>query len=63
MCVCVGGGGGEGGGRDSAEILFQSFLQEALVSRFGKGGDVHSLMMSIKHFLCRPRCRLPSKVP
>ena len=27
---------------DSAEILFQSFLQEALVNSFGKGRDVHS---------------------
>ena len=28
---------------DSAEILFQSFLQEALVSSFGMDRDVHSL--------------------
>ena len=28
---------------DSAEILFQSFLQEALVSSSGMGRDVHSL--------------------
>ena len=27
---------------DSAEILFQSFLQEALVNSFGTGRDVHS---------------------
>ena len=44
------------GGRkaDSAEILFKSFLQVALVSRSGMGRDVHSLMLSIQHFLCRP---------
>ena len=29
---------------DSAEILFQSFLQEALVSSSGMGRDVHSSM-------------------
>ena len=29
----------------SAEILFQSFLQEALVSSSGMGRDVHSLMI------------------
>ena len=40
---------------DSAEILFQSFLQEVLVGSFGMGGDVHSLMF-IQHFLCRPWC-------
>ena len=32
-------------GDDSAEILFQSFLQEALVSSSGMGRDVHSLML------------------
>ena len=37
---------------DSAEILFQS--QEALVSSSGIGRDVHSLMLSIQHFLCQP---------
>ena len=47
---------------DSAEILFQSFLQEALVSSSGMGRDVHSLMLSIQHFLCRPRHRPPCKV-
>ena len=36
---------------DSAEMLFQSFLQEALVSSYGMGRDVHSLM-SVQHFLC-----------
>ena len=48
---------------DSKQIIFQSFLQGALVSSFGTGRDVHSLMMSIQHFLCRPRRRPPSKVP
>ena len=43
---------------DSAEILFQSFLQEALVSSSGMGRVVRSLMLSIQHFLRRP----PSKV-
>ena len=41
---------------DSAEILFQSFLQEA-VSSSGMGRDVHPLMLSLQHFLCRPRRR------
>ena len=45
------GGGGEVRD-DSAEIFFQSFLQEALLSSFGMGRDVHSLMLSIQHFLC-----------
>ena len=40
---------------DSAEIDFQSFLREALVSRSGMGRDVHSLTLSIQHFFCRPR--------
>ena len=30
---------------DSAEILFQSFLQEAVVSSSGVGKDVHSLIL------------------
>ena len=47
---------------DSAEIFFQSFLQEALVGISVMGGDVHNLMLSIQHFLCRPRRRPPSKV-
>ena len=42
---------------DSAEILFQAFLQKTLVSSSGMGRDVHSLMLSIQHFLCRPRHR------
>ena len=48
---------------DSTEILFQSFLHEALVSSSGKGREVHSLMLSTLHFLCRPRRHPPSKVP
>ena len=48
---------------DSAEILFQSFLQEALVSSSSMSRDVHSLMLSIQHFHCRPWRRPPSKVP
>ena len=48
---------------DSAEILFQSFLQEALLSSSSMGRDAHSLMLSIQHFLCQPRHRPPSKVP
>ena len=32
---------------DSAEILFQFFLQEAFVSSSGIGSDVRSLMLSI----------------
>ena len=47
----------------SAEILFRSFLHKAVVSSSGMGRDVHSLLLSIHHFLCRPRRRLPSNVP
>ena len=46
-----------------SEILFQSFLLEALVSGCDMGRDVHSMMLSIQHFLCWPRCHPPSKVP
>ena len=56
------GGGGERRD-DVTEILFQSFLQEALVRSFGMGRDVHSLTLSIQHFLCWPRRRPPSEVP
>ena len=48
---------------DSGEILIQSFLQEAIVSSSSIGRDVHSLTLSIKHFLCQPQCCPPSKVP
>ena len=44
---------------DSAEILFQSFLQEVIVSRSGVGRDVQFLVLYIQYFLCRPRRRLP----
>ena len=36
---------------DSAEIIFQPFLQKALVSSSDMCWDVHSLMLSIQHFL------------
>ena len=48
---------------DSVGILFQSLMQEALVSNSGMGSDVHSLMLSIQYFLCWPQCRPPSKMP
>ena len=48
---------------DSADILFQSFVQEAHVSSSRMGRVVHPLTVSIRHFLCRPRLRPPSKVP
>ena len=35
---------------DSAEILFESFLQEAIVSSSGTDRDVHSLMLSIQRW-------------
>ena len=56
-------GGGGGMEDDSAEILLQSFLQEALVSSSGISRDVRSLMLSTQHFLCCPRCCPPSNVP
>ena len=46
---------------DSAEIVFQPFLHGALLSSSGTGRDVHSLLLSIQHFLCRPRRRPPSR--
>ena len=39
------------------------FLQQTLVNISDMGRDVHSLMMSIQHFLCRPLHHPPSKVP
>ena len=45
------GGGGEDKRDDSAETLLQSFRQEAIVSSSGMGRDVHSLTLSIQHFL------------
>ena len=47
---------------DSAEIFFQSFQQEALVSSSGMGRDVHSLTLSIQRLLCRLRRHPLSKV-
>ena len=47
---------------DSAEILFQSFSQEALESRSGMGREVRSFKLSVQHHLCRPRRHQPSKV-
>ena len=46
---------------NSAEVFLPSFLQEALVSGSGMGRDVHSSMLSVQHFLCRPQRRPPSK--
>ena len=40
---------------DSAEILFESSLLEALVSSSGMGRDVRSLVLYNQHFLCRSR--------
>ena len=37
-------------GDDSAEILFQSFLQEAVVNSSGIGRGSHSLALSIQYF-------------
>ena len=49
---------------DSAEIFFQPFSAGGLcMGSSGMGRDVHSLVLSIQHFLCRPRRRPPSKVP
>ena len=50
------GGGGGGMRDDTAETFFQSCLrEEAIVSSFGHGQDVHSPMLSIQQFLCRPQ--------
>ena len=46
-----------------AEIFFQSFLLEALMSSSCMGRDLHCLMLPIQHFLCWPWCCPPSKVP
>ena len=48
---------------DSAEILIQSFQQEAFVSTSGIGRDVHFLMLSIQYILCQPWRPQPSNVP
>ena len=47
--------GGRGDVRDdSAEIRFQTFLRKNIVSSSSMGEDVHSLTLSIQHFLRRP---------
>ena len=38
---------------DPTEILFQSFLQEAIVNISGMGRAVHSLLLSIQHLSLR----------
>ena len=43
--------------------LIQPFLQEATVNSSGMGRNIHSLTLSIQHFLCRLRHCPPSKVP
>ena len=48
---------------DSAEILIQSFLQEAPASESGMDRDVRSSMLSTQSFLRRPWRRPPSQVP
>ena len=48
---------------DSAEVFFQTFLQESLVSSSGMGRDVLSLILSHKHFLCRTWGCPATKVP
>ena len=49
----------------STEILFQSFFfpAEGHCEPFLRGRNVHSLMLSFQHFLCRPRRRPLPKVP
>ena len=47
-------GEGRGEGDASGEISFRSFLREAVMSSFCMGRDVHSLTLSIQHFVCRP---------
>ena len=61
--VVAGCGKGRSIRDDSADILFQSFLQRAVVNVSGMVRDVHSLTLSIQHFLCLPQRRPPSKVP
>ena len=56
--------GRQGDMRDhSAEILFQSFLRDIIVSSSDIGRDVHSLASSSQHFLCRSWRRPRSEVP
>ena len=60
----IGGCGGGGGleGRFSRYPL-PVFSAGDPGEQFWHGQGVHSLMLSIMHFLCRPRRRPPSKVP
>ena len=48
---------------DSAEILSQYFLQEAIASSSGMVRDVHSLMLFTQYFPCWPGHHPPPKVP
>ena len=50
-------GGGDKLSRDSLPVFV--FLQEAIVSSSSMGRGVHTLMLSIQHFLHRQRCRPP----
>ena len=59
------GSWGEGGGAWGTiqQRSSSTFLMEAIVGSSEMGRDVHSLALSIQHFLNRPRCRPASKVP
>ena len=46
-------------GKIQQRSSYSLFLQETLVLSSGMGMDVHSLMLSIQHFLCWPRRRPP----
>ena len=46
---------------NSAKILFQTFLQEAIASSSAMDGGVYSLMLFIQHFLRQPPHCQPSK--
>ena len=48
---------------DSAEILFLSFLQEALMSSSGMGRDGHDLMLSISIFSANHGVAHPPRCP
>ena len=48
---------------EPGKILFRCFLRKATVGSSGMGRNVHSLTLSIQHFLCRPRRLPPSKMP
>ena len=61
--LVVGKGGGGGNRVDLAEILFQSFLWEAIAGSSGIGRHVHSLTLSVQHFFFRQQSPPPSEVP